>query len=132
MKLRTVARTLTGGVLIAAGTLSGTPPARAANPHELLTRSVTIDRFVSYQGKKVLTKWFKGSESVSIVKTYHVAPGHTMIIGVDGALEGVRLLQVNHDHFIKVGDGQYAWNPAPEPGDNTQLLVRNYRIKQMR
>src|SRR5947209_13838739 len=124
MKLWTVARTLTGGVLIAAG-LFGSPAARAANPHELLTRSVTVDRFVSYQGKKVLTKWVHGSESVSIVKTYHVAPGHTMIIGVDGALEGVRLLQVNHDHFVRVRDGQYAWNPAPEPGDNTQLLVRN-------
>src|SRR5690242_16519889 len=103
MNPRTATRRLIGSALLLAYACAGLP-ARAADPHALLRRSVTVDRTVSYRGTKVLTKWVGGEESASTVKTYHLAPGKTLTKGVDGSLAGVLLLQVNHEHFVSLGD----------------------------
>lgn len=120
--------------LLFAVTLLLTSQARAADLKDLVRRSASVDRFRSYQGRKVLTRYLdNGDVSTTTYKVYHLAPDRTLMEGVDGDLKGARLIQIGRDVYLrKPHDYAYRRPPVPIPQDNTDLLLRNYTLRQMR
>jgi negative regulator of sigma E activity len=129
---KTPLRTLFAWVALAVlGGLTA-PPACAADLRDLLRRSTTAERRISYQGRKSLARWANGQTVTGIAKVYHRAPDETLIVGIDGELEGNRVLQLGREHFQMVrGDRYRQVNHLPSV-DNTELMLRNYRLRQMR
>jgi negative regulator of sigma E activity len=131
MKSRILARTLVG-LGVAGAVIFTAPPVCAANIQELLRRSTTVDRRLSYQGTKVLSKWYGTTEVISTVKTYHLDPDRTLMVGVNGELSGASVLQIGRQAYLKQAGQVYQRTPLPLPEDNTDLLFANYRIRQLR
>jgi negative regulator of sigma E activity len=121
------------GVLFAI-TLLLVSQVRAADLRDLLRRSATVEQELSYQGRKVLTRSLDGGDvSTTTYKVYHRAPDRTLMEGVDGDHEGVRLVQIGREHYLHSKyDSAYRRPPLALPPDNTDLLLRNYTIRQMR
>jgi negative regulator of sigma E activity len=54
------------------------------------------------------------------------------MVAISGDLEGRCVLQMNGKHYVKPPDGVYVRAPLPpDPGD-VKLLLKNYRLRQMR
>lgn len=107
-------------------------PIGAADLRELLRRSTHAERRMSYQGRKTLTSHV-GSETVQgIAKVYHDAPDQTLLVGIDGDLEGSRVLQRGREHFRKAPGQPYRQVNHVPSTDNTELMLRNYKLRQMR
>lgn len=107
---------------------------RAADLEGLVRRSATVDRYRSYQGRKVLTRYLdSGDVSTTTYKVFHLAPDRTRMEGVDGDLEGTRLIQIGRDiHIRQPLDYAFRRPTIALPLDNTDLLLQNYRLRQMR
>lgn len=104
----------------------------AADLRELLRRSTYAERRISYQGRKTLTRRTGNRLVTGIAKVYHRAPDQTLLVGIDGDLEGNRVLQLGREHFqMARGDRYRQVNQIPSM-DNTELMLRNYRLRQMR
>lgn len=124
-----------GWVAIAAGAaaLLLACEAQAVNLKDLLRRSATVERKVSYQGRKVLVRYRNGRATSTTYKAYHKAPNRTLMVGVDGGHVGTRLVQINDEHYLRQAyTHTYRQPTLPPPRDNTALLTRNYRIKPLR
>lgn len=107
-------------------------PARAADVRELLRRSTHAERRISYQGRKTLTSYVGSGVVQGVAKVYHDAPDQTLLVGIDGDLEGSRVLQRGREHFRKApGEPYRQVNHVPST-DNTDLMLRNYTLRQMR
>lgn len=106
--------------------------AHSADLRDLLRQSQKADERWSYQGTKVLSRRHDGRETSSTVKCYHRAPDRTLLRAVDGDRAGGGVLQLGRQHFITTLDGRYCRTPLPPPVDNTELMLKNYRLRQMR
>lgn len=126
--LRTYARIS----LIFLGTLSLATAGRAADLRDLLRRSVTAERQVSFQGTKLLTHRSGGREASGTAKVYHRQPDRTLMVGINGSWEGSRILQVGRDNYQKPHGGPFRQVDHAPVIDATELLLRNYRLRQMR
>jgi negative regulator of sigma E activity len=127
----TQARVRAGLLLLIAAALWG--PVRAADLRELLRRSVVADRRFSYQGTKVLTRHGDGPSVTTTYKVYHRAPDRTFARAVAGDHPGAQFLQLGRDHFLRPSPhAGFRRPPLPPPADDTDLLLRNYRLRQMR
>lgn len=119
-----------GLALIGGGIGAGT--AEAADLRELLRRSTNAERRISYQGRKTLTSHVGSGTVHGIAKVYHRAPDQTLLVGIDGDLEGSRVLQRGREHFQKARGGPYRQVNHLPSTDNTELMLRNYTLRQMR
>ena len=99
---------------------------------DLLRRSVDAERSLSYQGNKNLSRRVRQKLYTTNAQVFHSAPDRTLMVGLTGELADARLLQLGRQHFLKPPRGEYRRTPLPLPLDNTELLLRNYRIRQMR
>jgi len=107
-------------------------PARAADLYGLLRRSATVDRRWSYQGTKELERHQDARPSVITTKVYHRAPDQTLMVATHGETAGSRYLQKGRQHFLQSPGEPYRRVPLPPPIDSTDLLLQNYRLRQMR
>jgi negative regulator of sigma E activity len=124
------------------GTLLGTAaliavsaaiPARSADLYDLLRRSVTADRRYDYQGTKVLARWSNGHEiHRRQVKVYHLAPDRTLMEKADDSSGPQAMLQCAREVYARFGPNLYSRLPLPPPLDNTEAMLRNYRLRQQR
>jgi negative regulator of sigma E activity len=119
------------GLLCVTGLL-GARPAQGANLRDLLRRSTYAEQRISFQGTKILTGRTGEAESRGTAKVYHRAPDQTLIVGVDGALDGLRVLQFGREHYQKRrGDLFRLANHVPA-SDSTELMLQNYTLREMR
>lgn len=118
--------------LLFAAATGGARPAHGADLRDLLRRSTFAEQRISFQGTKMLTGRIGEAESRGTAKVYHRAPDQTLMVGVDGDLDGNRVLQLGREHFQKRrGDFFRQVNHLPA-ADNTELMLQNYRLRQMR
>lgn len=118
--------------LLLSAALSTCTAARGADLRDLLRRSVTAERQISFQGTKLLTHRFGSRESKGTAKVYHRLPDRTLIVGVNGTLEGSRVLQLGRESYQKPNGGLYRQVDHAPVIDATELLLRNYKLRQMR
>jgi negative regulator of sigma E activity len=119
-------------ILILLATISAVGTAHAANLHELLRRSVTAERRLSYQGRKALTSRVGDLTIRGVAKVYHDRPDRTLIEGIDGDLHGHRVLQLGRSHFKRTPGDRYRQVNLVPATDITDLMLRNYRLREMR
>jgi len=105
---------------------------RAADLRDLLRRSVSADRQYSFQGTKLLTHHVGGQETSGAAKVYHRYPDQTLLVGVNGSLEGSRVLQLGRESYQKVSGGRFRQVDHAPVVDATELMLRNYHLRQMR
>jgi len=108
-------------------------PAGAADLRELLRRSVVAERRFSYQGTKVLSRHGDGRPVTTTFKVYHRAPDRTLGRAVSGDGVGAQFLRLGGEHYLRAAaHAVFRRPPLPPPADDTQLLLQNYRLRQMR
>jgi negative regulator of sigma E activity len=118
--------------LLLTALVGGARPARGADLRDLLRRSTFAEQRISFQGTKMLTGRVGEAESRGMAKVYHRAPDQTLMVGVDGDLDGNRVLQLGREHFQKRrGDFFRQVNHLPA-ADSTELMLQNYTLREMR
>lgn len=107
-------------------------PARAADLRDLLRRSVTAERQVSFQGTKLLTHHVGGQETNGTAKVYHRCPDQTLLVGINGNLAGSRVLQLGRENYQKPNGESFRQVDHAPIIDATELMLKNYTLRQMR
>lgn len=107
-------------------------PAGAADLRELIRRSVTAEKRISFQGTKLLTRRVGHDLVSTTARVFHQCPDRTLLEGVSGDLAGARILKVGRQHFQKSPEGRYQRVPLPLFPESTDLLIQNYVPRQMR
>jgi negative regulator of sigma E activity len=126
-------RTYSARAAVFVAALLASVPARAADLRDLLRRSAVADKVRTYQGTKVLTRYTDEGATSTTYKVYHRAPDRTRMYGHSGDLRGVTLLQLGRDNYLRYPGSSYYREPSlPPPQDNTELLLQNYSLEQMR